>query len=394
MEKWFRMLRNKIKWFIFLLLMLTQAIKAQESTSSQWSINGYLTNMQTFMFQDISKDWMSDNLLHNRLNVKWNSKSDILGITFELRNRLLSGESIKYIPDYIKNTTDDKGWLNLSANLATGNSYVLNSKIDRAYFDLNLDKFQIRVGRQRINWGQCMVWNPNDLFNTYSFFDFDYIEKPGSDAVRLQYYTGTTSSLELAVKADYLNRITAAGLYRFAVGSYDLQFLGGLLNEEDVVVGAGWSGNLGNASFTGECSYFHPKNHFSDSTGVVAASLGSGYTFSNSLTLQAEVLYNPQKNTTFNLSDYYNLDLSAKNLSFSDLSVLLQGSYPITPLFNVSLAGMYFPDIKSYFVGPTFIYSLSQNLDFSFLMQSFSGKFSSTVNQNYNFAFLKMKWSF
>ena len=395
MEKWFRILKNKFFLSaITILILIPNQLYAQDSIPRNWSLNGYITNMQSFMFQHVNKDWISDNLLHNRLNFHWNSTSNVFGLTVELRNRLLSGESIKYIPNYLQTSTLDNGWLNLSVNIASGNSYVLTSKIDRAYFDLTLDKLQLRLGRQRINWGQCMVWNPNDLFNAYSFFDFDYIEKPGSDAVRLQYYTGNASSVEMALKADRNNRITVAGLYRFNVLNYDFQLLAGLMNSEDYVVGAGWTGNIGNAALTGEFSYFHPKTNFSDSTGIVAISVGSNYTFSNLFTLQAEVLYNQQRKTISNFTDYYNMDLSAKNLSFSKFAAMLQGSYPISPLLNLSLAGMYFPDIDGYFVGPSLTYSLTDNLDFSILAQSFTGKFSAGTKQTYNFAFLKMKWNF
>ena len=69
--------------------------------------------------------------------------------------------------------------------------------------------------------------------------------------------------------------------------------------------------------------------------------------------LQFEVLYNQKKSpgiTSF--IDFYNMNLSAKNLSFTKVTLMLQGSYPITPLFNVSLAGMYFPKIKRDFSWP------------------------------------------
>ena len=395
MAKWFQILKNKLLLrAIVVSVIFPTLLHAQDSIPSNWSLNGYITNMQSFMFQDVNKDWMSDNLLHNRLNFHWNNTSNVFGLSVELRNRLLSGESIKYIPNYVQTSTVDNGWLNLSVNIASGNSYVLTSKIDRAYFDITLDKLQLRVGRQRINWGQCAVWNPNDLFNTYSFFDFDYIERPGSDAVRLQYYTGNASSVEIAIKADRNNRITAAGLYKFNFSNYDFQLLGGMMNSEDYVLGAGWTGNIGNAAFTGEFSYFHHTTNFSDSTGIVAISVGSNYTFSNSFTLQAELLYNQQRKSISSFTDYYNMNLSAKNLSFSKFTAMLQGSYPITPLLNVTLAGMYFPDINGYFAGPSLTYSLTENLDFSILAQSFTGKFTAGTIQTYNFAFLKMKWHF
>ena len=149
-----------------------------------------------------------------------------------------------------------------------------------------------------------------------------------------------------------------------------------------------------NAAFTGEFSYFHPSTNFKDSTGIIAISVGSNYTFSNSITLQAEVLYNQQRKTISSFADYYKMDLSAKNLSFSKFTAMFQGSYPISPLLNLSLAGMYFPDVEGYFVGPSLTYSLTENLEFSILAQSFTGKFSAGTAQTYNFAFLKMKLNF
>jgi hypothetical protein len=189
------------------------------------------------MFQSLNDNWTIDNLIHNRLNFKWNNKSDNFKAALELRNRLIIGESASTIPGYAKMIDTDNGFVRLSDNLLNGNSYVLNSKIDRAYIDYTKDKFQVTIGRQRINWGQCFTWNPNDLFNAYSFFDFDYVEKPGSDAIRLQYYTSNTSTLEFAIKEDNNHNVTSAFLYRFDKWNYDIQFLGGILTEQEYVIG-------------------------------------------------------------------------------------------------------------------------------------------------------------
>lgn len=111
-----------------------------------------------------------------------------------------------------------------------GKSYVLNIAIDRLWLDFTHKNFQATLGRQRINWSQTFVWNPNDLFNTYSYFDFDYEEKPGSDAVRLQYFTSASSKAELLVKAGKDKKVTAAALYRFNKWKYDFQGLAGIFN--------------------------------------------------------------------------------------------------------------------------------------------------------------------
>lgn len=370
------------------------ALQGQDSIPLNWALSGYVTNMQSFMFQQWQGDWITDNLFHNRLNLNWHTSDNRWNAELDLRNRLLSGESVKNIPNYKAMIGADDNWLKLSGYIVSGKSYLLHSAIDRAYLDYNSRKMQVRVGRQRVNWGQCLAWNPNDLFNAYSFFDFDYVEKPGSDAVRLQYYPSGTSSVELVVKANAENQMTAAALYRMNRWGYDIQLLGGVLNEQDWVLGAGWTGSLGGASFSGECSYFHPRQHFADTTGLFIASVGALYVFKNSLSLQGEVLYNPRKGSTVSsFSQFYLSNLSPKTLSFTKWNVLVQGSYPVTPLFNVSLAGMWFPELKGYFVGPTLSYSIAEDFDLSLITQSFVGNLSSGQLEHIHLGFVRLRWN-
>jgi hypothetical protein len=383
------------KYFLMAFLFMPVLTHGQDTIPRNWSVNGYITNMQSFMFQQWNGDWISDNLIHNRLNFKWYNIINNLNATVELRNRFISGQSVQIVPNYAGLVDQNNGYLNLSGNVAKGKSYLFNVSVDRLYLDYTLGKVQVTAGRQRINWGQCVVWNPNDLFNTYSFFDFDYIEKPGCDAVRLQYYPTTTSTFEMAAKLDSAGKVTAAALYRFNKWSYDIQILGGLYNQEDYMIGAGWSGNLLKAAFRGEVSYFRPRTNFADTTGTLVFSLGADYTFSNSLMLQAEVLYNQLKGSgNAGFINLYNMQLSAKRLSFTELSLLLQGSYPITPLFNVTLAGMFFPKIHGFFIGPSFSYSLTENVELALYEQSFGGQLQGNRTDYYHLIFLRLKWNF
>ena len=117
--------------------------------------------------------------------------------TAEARTRLFYGETVKTFPQYADIIDHDEGYLvDLSGVVSEGNSYFIHSGIDRLNVDWSSGKWQMRLGRQRINWGQTFVWNPNDIFNAYSFFDFDYEERPGSDAALVRYYAGATSSIE------------------------------------------------------------------------------------------------------------------------------------------------------------------------------------------------------
>jgi hypothetical protein len=380
---------------VFVVLIFPFLVKGQDSIDRNWSVSGYISNMQSFIFRQVKDNWTIDNQVHNRLNVKWNNPSKTIRADLELRTRFISGQSISSNPDYLNEIDLDNGIVKLSSNLSKGKSYVLNSKIDRAYLEFTSSRFQIRIGRQRINWGQSLVWNPNDLFNAYSFFDFDYIEKPGSDAVRFQYYPGNTSTVDVTIKADNNRKITSAVLYRFNRWNYDFQLLGGLLNEKDLVLGTGWSGNILKASFTGEASYFHPRASFTDTTGTFLLSLGSQYSFRNSISLQIEALYYHSKAPGFNnVDNLLSTSLSVETLSFPGISLFAQCSYPISPLFNASIAGIYFQKIDGYFIGPDLTYSLSDNIDFSLIMQTFLGGKGTNQSSDINLAFLRLKLSF
>lgn len=367
-----------------------------QTENSKWELRGYLSNMQSVMVLGEDQDWISDNLFHNRINLFW-YPNDNFTASLQFRNRFMYGQSIQLFEGYAESIDNEMSFLDLSMNILNENSFFFNTAIDRAYFQYTLNNFVFTVGRQRINWGQTFVWNPNDIFNVQNFFDFDYAEKPGSDAVRLQYYPNYSSSLEVAAKLDYQDKLTLAGYYRFNKWSYDFQFLAGILAEEDYLAGLGWSGDIRGAGFRGEMSYFHPKNNFMDTTGIFYSSLSLDYTFGNSLYIQAEALFSVLPDD-FNISsfmEYYQGPLTVKNLSFSKWNWFTQVSYPISPLLNLSFAGMYFPDLKGFFAGPTMAYSLKDNMELSLISQVFSGEFSESENKSQMyFAFLRYKFSF
>ena len=252
--------------FLFLVISLVGRAFGQDISSSKFSINGYLTNMQSVMFTKVDGEWIADNLFHNRVNLFY-YPSQSFTASVQFRNRFMYGQTVEMYPGYARNIDHGDSFLDLSLNIFNEKSFFLNSTIDRAYVQYTHQNFVATVGRQRINWGQSFVWNPNDIFNVQNYFDFDYIEKPGSDAVRLQYYTGYASDAELAAKLDQDKKLTAAGYFRFNAWNYDFQVLGGLFAGEDLMAGLGWSGSLKGAGFRGETSYFRPKDHFRDTTG-------------------------------------------------------------------------------------------------------------------------------
>jgi hypothetical protein len=356
------------------------------------TLNGYFSTMQSAIFDSLSGPFINDNLLHNRLNLK-GYVNDHISFAAEFRNRLFTGDIVKTGPNYANSVAADNGWMDLSWNVINKPSFFFNTTIDRLYTDLTLGKFEARVGRQRINWGQALVWNPNDIFNAYSYFDFDYVERPGSDAIRLQYYAGYSTTAEIAIKSDYLDRITMAALYRFNKGGFDIQFLGGYFNSEDIVAGTGWSGALGSFSFRGEATWFQPAKSTSATSGTGIFTAGFDRSFKDNSIAQFQVMY---CNNPFGMGSFtslYNATMTTKELAFSKFTAFGSFTYPLTPLFNLTFSTMWFPDLKGYFLGPSLDYSLAENVDFSLYWQHFDGNLSG-VSQRINMGFLRVKYSF
>ncbi|MBK8346136.1 MAG: hypothetical protein IPL08_00395 [Saprospiraceae bacterium] len=168
-----------------------------DAAASKFSFNGYIKDMQSLSFSKDFESLTATNLIHNRINMKWLPSSN-LTLAAELRNRLIWGDDVRIIPDYNQLLRNPNELVNLSKIWFSNLSLVMHTNIDRLYLDYKVKRMSIRAGRQRINWGISTIWNPNDLFNTYNFLDFDYEERPGSDAIRLSGDISSFSGIELA----------------------------------------------------------------------------------------------------------------------------------------------------------------------------------------------------
>jgi hypothetical protein len=377
---------------IFLFIVLAEGPVFAQEKQKFLTLNGYISSLQSVMFDSLSGPFINEYLIHNRINLK-GYLNDNITFAAEFRNRLFTGDLVKAGKQYSESIGEDAGFADLSWNIINKQSFFLNTTIDRLWIDFNYGKFQARVGRQRINWGQTLVWNPNDVFNVYSYYDFDYVERPGSDAVRLQYYPGSSSTIEIAVKAGSGGQVTSAALYRFNKWGYDVQFLTGYYNSSDYIAGAGWSGAIGSISFRGEASWFQPLKHFSDTTGTGIFTTGIDKAFKNNSSVQVQIMLCNNPVSLSSLSALYTGNLSTKELAFSKISLFGQFSYPVTPLFTASLAAMWFPDKKGFFTGPSLDLSLAENVDFSLYWQHFEST-SGSNDTRINLGFIRIKYSF
>lgn len=378
---------------LFLLLHIADS-KGQDVP--KMTLNGHLQNLNTVWVPEASSEWNTMGSIYNRLNYNWYMHKNWT-FSASARNLVSFGQLIyDTYPLYSDMLLTDDGFMDLTGAIAKDSSYLIYSNIDRVNLQFSKGKLDVRVGRQRINWGINMVWNPNDIFNTFNFYDFDYIERPGCDAVRVQYYTGVTSSVEGAVKIDSDEEITAAAMYRFNRWNYDFQVMGGVMTD-DVVLGAGWSGYIKDAGFTGEGSYFRDRKNFADTSGIFVFSAGANYTFRNSLFIHGSVLYNSAGTTGkagWGNSFIVIRDLSPKTFTLARYSLLGQVSYPITPLINGDISAIVNPNDGSLFVGPNLSFSLSDNITLLLMGQLFIGDQGTEFGEYGQLYYMRLKWSF
>ena len=382
----------------FILVLMFAYLQKGHSQEKKVTLNGYVKDMVGYFeprakYPGIDNDYFYSNVIHNRLNFRWFANAH-LTFGVDMRNRLLAGSLISELPFY-KSTIDfDPGHFNLSKVVTSEKSWFLHSMIDRAWMEYAGEKWQVTLGRQRVNWGMNLVWNPNDLFNTFSYFDYDYEERPGCDALRIKYFEDATSSLELVFKAGHTQEEnTYAGLYRFLTGNYDIQFLAGQCGPDNVA-GMGWAGDILGGGFRGEASWFFPRNREVQSKESVVASVSGDYTFRNNFYIQGGFLFNSLDTARSKGLSLFDLNRNVKNMSVAKYAILLQASYPITPLFKVSATSIMNAVDRSFYVGPTITWSLSNNFELSFIGQLFFGEKETEYGDTGKAISIRLKWAF
>ena len=370
------------------------AQQAQDSSALRLSFHGYIKEMPSLAFVNPADSVAGLNLIHNRLRTTLSWKESFT-VRAELRNRFFFGNQVQKTPGWAEALDEDDGLVDLSFVPVSGSNYFWHLNVDRLYASWSHQKWDISLGRQRINWGIHTVWNPNDLFNAYNYLDFDYEERPGSDALRVQYNLRPMSTLDLAWRVGS-NKYdhTAAIRYQFNLREYDVQVLSGIM-KKDFVLGAGWAGNAGNAGFKGEASWFLPMRDYTDSAASFSLTLGMDYTNARAWYFNGSYLLQTGGSNNASLMAVQLLQAgTAKQLLPFRHSLFGMASKNVHPLLNVGFSTIYAPGGANYLIlFPTLTWQYGTNSDLSFFVQSVWGK-QEVYKSLGNALYLRWKWSF
>ena len=394
---------------IIILFGFTGALSAQEPN---WDWGGYIKDLGTWSdgvmtgFPVELGQWQ--NTVQLRLNM-FLYPMDHIRATAQLRN----------IATYQKNIGQ---WIGFQ-ELMTTNSYYFDLKwentdedlylateIDRLSLEWVYRDIQLAAGRQRIAWGTCLVWNPTDLFNPFNILDFDYEERPGTDAVSLQYYTGPVSQLDLAITPGRSRKeVIYAGRYQMNQWDYDFNLIAGW-QRQSLRLGTSWAGAIYDGGFRGEILFTDPDMTFitfnQKPTGIQdlwitktisrpywTISLSYDYTFENSLYLHFEYLHNGLGATAD--AGYRQFEIiQTGELSPAKHSLFQEIAYQLTPLIRTGLFIIFNPNDHSWIAAPSIQYAAATNLELLFLAFPSGGEPGSEFGGYPDQYYARLKYSF
>jgi hypothetical protein len=391
---------KRLSLSIFIIALFSRPAEAQQT--GLFSFQGYLKNLA---------GWTADpaialgptpghfqNIIHDRLNFRA-YPSPSLVLACDVRTQLLYQENLNPDRNYVEQIRQAEDIFNFSHVLLEGRDAVLVTQVDRLYLDWTSGPLRITAGRQRIAWGTALVWNPTDIFNPYSILDFDYEERPGVDGFRAQYFTGPTSKIELSAAPGESSRESRiAGLVRFNLWEYDFNFMGGLLHG-GYFAGMSWAGQVARGGFRGELRWTGNQEVWDSpilpagTLSYLTASLSADYTFSNSIYLHAEALFNGD-GAKENAGLRWPAAQARLELSPSRWSLYGEVSGDITPLLRGSMFSLINPLDGSLIVVPSLTWSIVTDWDLLAIGLFPSGDSPSEFGILGSSAFARVKWSY
>lgn len=366
------------------------------AAQKNYDFGGYIKYMASANLVESDKDYY-DHLIHQRLNFEYRFEQGFR-VNLSMRNRLLWGDSVE-LPAYRSIIGSDTGYWDLTTNWLEGDSVIGTSQFDRAYVQWSDTDWQLRAGRARINWSMNTIWNPNDVFNAYSIYDFDYEERGGTDAVSVTRKLNFASSVDLVFSPNESRDLTSyAARYLYNYRGWDMQVIGGK-SYLDRVLGGGIAGDLFGAGLRAEMSRFEPtKERWNDVvlTSNTVASIESDYSFASQRNWVGRLayLYISEPQSAESAAKYLKLPLSAKTLSFTQNTYYADLGFDISPLWRATFSTVYYQD-HSYYLAINSQYSVSDNVQLIGVIQMFDGRKDSLFGETpATLLFGQVKWSF
>ncbi len=302
--------------------------------------------------------------LQNILKVGPNLRAEIW-----LDSEVLAGNFLESTEYEIASRIERRSWLDLDWRVSDRSKLVVQQSLFRAFGRYHAGRATFTVGRQRIAWGTGFVWNPTDLLNPFNPAAIELDEKSGIDAAHVSVATGDFSHVELAfAPASETRSISVAGRLTTNWGEYDISAMAGYFRDS-WVAGGDFAGYVGDAGLRGELAVTKPPND----DAHVRLTLTADRSFKGDVYAFIELYFNGQGTTDKSAYDFSRL-LSGNVFNVARDYAAVSVSKIVTPLLAASVYGLFNLDDQSALLGPSFTYSLREDLEVGASVYLFAGK--------------------
>ena len=371
-------------YFVFIIIGLTI-----DSASADVEWGGYYKNLLVNS-KTVFPAPENYNLDLNRLRLKLRGEiTETLGFNIEYDNELLLGDYIDTQQFSTQKRQTSTGYIDLEDEYLDQSDIYARHLLYRAYISYTMNDISLRLGRQRIAWGTALLWNPMDILNPLNPIQLEREERPGVDALLMDWDYNALSRLSLvAARHDEGEESSYAVRWRSHLGQFDFALMSGQFRNDDVT-GFDFAGQIEQIGIRGEFTRNSTITYGVYNRLVV----GADYTFANTLSISIEYYFNGQgarDKDDYDITRWLSGDLQGLARHYIGTFI----GYDLTPIFRWDNYIIINLDDNSSFVFPGLDYSLSDNLDLSVGVQLYNGSEDSEYGQLQNIYYTQLQWFF
>ena len=348
MSKWYK-LRNGMKAMLMMVTLFSSPSHAIELSGLYKNL---LLTSETIIGPP--EDYVLDiNRIRLGLSENWEN------IQFELiyDNEFQFGSYLDSLQFRQFVEMDDVRYWKLQGNSLDKDNVYATHQLYRGTVQVTHNDFDLRLGRQQINWASTLIWNPLDRFNPLNPLQLEREERQGVDALLLDYNIHELSRLSL-VYSRQENPSDQSAAVRFKSNQYDIDYslIAGRFLTEDKL-GFGLASQMGLIGLRAEFVWSDPKGNAKDNEPYIETVISTDYTNQSGIKFVIEGYFNGDGVTDTSQYQFSQILTGAKlGLAKHYLGGII--SKELTPILELELLAISNLDDHSLFISPTLKYDL------------------------------------
>jgi hypothetical protein len=200
--------------------------------------------------------WLSLTRLRTRID---GTLTSALSFTVAYDHELLLGIIDTFETELRRSFGSDTYW-DLDHTIDEGSHSHWEHSLYRAFVELETDRIDARIGRQRISWGVGRLWSPMDRFSEIPPLAIERDQFPGVDAIDVRWNLSGFDFLQVVyAPGDDTSRDGSEALrFHGVVREVDVSLMAGIF-EQARVAGFDLARNVGDAALRLEVVYTNPE---------------------------------------------------------------------------------------------------------------------------------------